>query len=67
MVMLDLIITVGGIAYGTLLVVAAFVRNRFTEAIRIDALVLPNPTDATRMLNLVIGALLIGYEAYSLI
>ncbi len=65
--MLDLIITVGGIVYGTLLVVAAFVRNRFTEAIRIDAFIMPNPTDATRMLNLVIGVLLIGYEGYSLL
>ena len=63
--MLDLIITIGGIAYGTVLVLAAFVRNRFTEAIRIDALVMPNPTDSTRMLNLVIGVLLIAYEGYS--
>jgi hypothetical protein len=65
--MLDLIIAVVGVAYGIALVAAAFVRNRFTEAIRIDALMLPNPTDATRMLNLVIGGLLIAYEGYSLL
>jgi len=65
--MLDLIVTVGGMVYGAVLVSVAFFRNRYTEALRIDALMLPKPTDATRMLNPVIGLLLIGYEAYSLL
>jgi hypothetical protein len=65
--MLDLIVTVGGMVYGAVLVSVAFIRNRYTEALRIDALMLPKPTDATRMLNPVIGLLLIGYEAYSLL
>ena len=64
--MLDMIITVGGIAYGTLLVSVVFFRNRVTEAIRIDALMLPKLTDATRMINPVIGMLLIAYNAHSL-
>ena len=67
MASLDLIVTVGGIAYGAVLVGVMFVRNKFTEAARIDALMLPKTTDATRMLNLVIGLLLIGYNGYSLV
>ena len=65
--MLDLVVTVGGIAYGTALVCVMFLRNRVTEALRIDALIVPKTTDATRTLNLVIGLLLIGYNGYSLI
>jgi len=65
--MLDLIVTLGGIVYGLVLVSVVFFRNRFTEALRIDALIMPKPTDATRMINPVIGLLLIGYNAYSLL
>jgi len=65
--MLDLIVTIGGIVYGVVLVSVVFFRNRFTEALRIDALIMPKPTDATRVLNPVIGLLLIGYNAYSLL
>ena len=65
--MLDLIVTLGGIVYGLVLVSVVFFRNRFTEALRIDALIMPKPTDATRVLNPVIGLLLIGYNAYSLL
>ena len=64
--MLDLVVTIGGIVYGTVLVSVVFFRNRFTEALRIDALIVPKPTDATRMINPVIGLLLLGYNAYSL-
>ena len=65
--MLDLIVTLGGIVYGAVLVSVVIFRNRFTEALRIDALIVPKPTDATRVLNPVIGLLLIGYNAYSLL
>lgn len=65
--MLDLIVTIGGIVYGTVLVSVVFFRNRFTEALRIDALMVPKPTNATRVLNPVIGLLLIGYNAHSLL
>ena len=65
--MLDLIVTMGGIVYGLVLVSVVFFRNRFTEALRIDALIMPKPTDATRMINPVIGILLIGYNGYSLL
>jgi len=65
--MLDLAVTVGGVVYGTVLVCVMFLRNRVTEALRIDALMLPKTTDATRVLNLVIGLLLIGYNGYALI
>jgi hypothetical protein len=65
--MLELVVTVGGIVYGTVLVSVVLFRNRFTEALRIDALMVPKPTDATRVLNPVIGLLLIGYNACSLL
>ena len=65
--MLDLVVTWGGIAYGAVLVSVVLFRNRFTEALRIDALMVPRPTDATRMLNPLIGLLLIGYDVYSLL
>lgn len=64
--MLDMIVTVGGIAYGAVLVSVVFFRNRVTEAMRIDALMLPRLSDATRMINPVIGILLIAYNAHSL-
>jgi len=63
---LDLIVTLGGIAYGAALLSIVFFRNRFTEALRLDALIMPNPTDATRMLNPGIGLLLMAYNAYVL-
>jgi len=65
--MLDLIVTIGGIVYGVVLVSVVFFRNSVTEALRIDALIMPKPTDATRMINPVIGLMLIGYNAYSLL
>ena len=65
--MLDLIVTIGGIVYGAVLVAVIFSRNRFVEALRIDALIVPRPSDATRVLNPVIGLVLIGYNAYSLL
>jgi hypothetical protein len=42
------------------------VRTRFTEAARIDALMVPNPSETTRPLNLLIGLALIAYNGYSL-
>ena len=67
MAMLDMIVTIGGIVYGAVLVSVVLFRNRFTEMLRIDALMVPKPTDATRMINPVIGVLLIAYDIYSLI
>ena len=64
--MLDLIVTIGGIVYGAMLVSVVIFRNRFTEALRIDALIVPKPTDVTRMFNPSIGLLLVAYNAYSL-
>ena len=52
--------------YGAVLVSIALVRNRYTEALRIDALMLPRLTESTRMINPVIGTLLIAYNSHSL-
>ncbi len=61
------LVNIGGMLYGGVLVAAAFLRSRLTDAIRIDALLLPAANDSTRMLNLVIGFALIGYEIYGLL
>ncbi len=63
---LDTIVTVVGIIYGLSLILAAFVRNKITESIRVDALFMPQPTENTRPLNLVVGLVLIAYNGYSL-
>jgi len=62
----DVVVNVIGIGYGMVLVLAAFVRSRFTEAMRIDALFMKQATDNTRPLNLVVGLLVAGYGIYSL-
>src|SRR3989304_5986092 len=52
---LDTIVNAIGIAYGILLVLSVFVRNRVTESMRIDALFMKQSTENTRPLNLVAG------------
>lgn len=64
---IDLFLTLFGIIYGAFLIVATFVSNKVTEALRIDALLRPQPTEATRKVNLVVGLALIGYNIYTLI
>ena len=64
---LDTIVTIVGIIYGVGLILTAFVRNKFTEAFRLDVMFMPNPSEATRPLNLVIGILVAGYSIYSLL
>ena len=63
---LDTIVNAIGIAYGILLVLSVFVRNRVTESMRIDALFMKQSTENTRPLNLVVGLLVAGYGIYSL-
>ncbi len=64
---LDTIVTIIGIIYGVLLVLTYFIRNKITEAFRIDALFMPKPSEATMPLNLVVGILVAGYSIYSLL
>ncbi|MFA5242459.1 MAG: hypothetical protein WC029_11980 [Sulfuricella sp.] len=63
----DIIINVIGIAYGLVLILTTFVRNRITEAMRVDALFLKQASEQTRPLNLIFGILVAGYGIYSLI
>ena len=63
---LDSIITYVGIIYGVLLVLATLVRNKITEAFRIDALFMAQPTEATRKINLVAGVAIIAYNIYAM-
>ncbi len=63
---MDTIVNAGAIAYGALLVAAALVRTPLTEALRIDALFIPQASEKTRPLNLVLGLAIAGYGAWSL-
>lgn len=63
----DVLINVLGCLYGLLLVSATFVRTRLTEAMRVDALFIPQFSEKTRPLNLIIGLMVAGYGAYSLL
>lgn len=63
----EMVLTYGGIAYGIALIYTAFVKNRVTEALRIDTLFIPGATDRTRLLNLFFGLFVIGYNIYSMI
>lgn len=63
---MDTIVNAGAIAYGVLLMLAAFVRTPVTEALRIDSLFIPQAGEKTRPLNLVLGLLIAGYGAWSL-
>lgn len=61
-------VAVLGIAYGVVLILATFVRRiKFIELMRIDALVIPQPTESTRPTNLIAGLLFAGYGIYSLL
>ncbi len=60
------LVNAGAIAYGLVLVAAMFVRSPLTEALRVDALFLPQASEKSRPLNLVFGLLIAGYGAWSL-
>lgn len=61
-------VIVVGIAYEAVLILATFVRRiKFIELMRIDALVIPQPTESSRPVNFVAGLLIAGYGIYSLL
>lgn len=63
---MDTLVHFGAIAYGAVLVGASFLRTPVTEALRIDSLFIPQASDKTRPLNLVLGLAIAGYGAWSL-
>jgi hypothetical protein len=63
---MDTAVNAGAIAYGLLLVLGTFVRTNLPEALRIDALFIPQAGEKTRPLNLVLGLLIAGYGAWSM-
>jgi hypothetical protein len=63
----EIILATGGIIYGMLLISVMFVRTAFTEKLRVDALIFPNPKENSRALNLVAGAAFAAYGIWSLI
>jgi hypothetical protein len=64
---MDTIVNVIGISYGLILILAAFVRNKAIESMRVDVLFMSQPTEKTRPVNLVVGLLVAGYGIYSLL
>jgi hypothetical protein len=64
---MDTLVNSGAVAYGMALVLGAFLRTPVTEALRIDALFLPQAGENTRPLNLIFGLLIAGYGAWSLL
>lgn len=63
---MDQMIHYGGVVYGLLLMVGTFVRTPVTEALRIDALFIPQAGEKSRPLNFIFGLLIAGYGAWSL-
>lgn len=63
----DFELTIAGIAYGALLIAATFINNRVLEAFRLDAIFMKQPTPSTRIVNLVAGLAIIGYNVYTLV
>lgn len=64
---MDILVNAGAVAYGVTLVLATFVRHPLTEAMRIDALFIPQANERTRPLNLLMGVAIAGYGAWSLL
>ena len=60
------ILHIGAMVYGLLLASATFVNHPVTEALRVDAMFLPQASERTRPLNLIFGLLVAGYGAWSL-
>ena len=63
---MDSIVNIIGILYGLVLILVYFVRIRVLESMRVDALFMPQATDNSRPVNLVVGILVAGYGIYSL-
>jgi len=63
---MDTVVNAGAIVYGIVLILAMFVRTPATEALRIDALFIPQAGEKSRPLNLILGLAIAGYGAWSL-
>ena len=64
---LDMALTIGGIAYGLLLIAATFINNKVLESFRLDVIFMKNPSQSTRGVNLVAGLAFIGYNVYTMV
>jgi hypothetical protein len=61
------LVHLGAIVYGLLLMAVLFWRTPLTEALRIDSLFFPEAGEKTRPANFILGALIAGYGAWSLL
>jgi len=64
---MDVVVNAGAVVYGCVLVLASFARHPITEAMRIDALFIPQASERTRPINLPIGLAIAGYGVWSLL
>ncbi|MDD5286912.1 MAG: hypothetical protein PHD54_13740 [Desulfuromonadaceae bacterium] len=64
---MDTIVNIIGIIYGLILILTLFVRNRVIESMRVDALFMPEASEKSRPVNLLVGLLVAGYGIYSLL
>jgi len=64
---IQFVFIIGGIIYGTILIAGMFVRTKFTELLRLDSVFMPRPSESTRIINLVFGILILGYNSYELL
>jgi len=64
---MDTTVNIIGVIYGLILILAFFVRNKALDSMRVDVLFMPQPTEKTRPVNLVVGFLVAGYAFYSLL
>jgi len=64
---LDMALTIGGIAYGLVLIAATFINNKILESFRLDVLFMKQPSQSSRGVNLVAGLALIGYNVYTML
>jgi len=60
------LVNAGAVVYGLVLVASMFMRSPLTEALRVDALFLPQASEKSRPLTWLFGLLIAGYGAWSL-
>jgi hypothetical protein len=63
---LDTIFMAIGVAYGVALIASAFARNRILDGLRIDTMIMRNPSPVLRYINIPAGGFMIGYGIYTL-
>lgn len=64
---IDMLITVGGIIYGSILIYSCFTNQRWVQIFRLDTFFTSRPTANTRLINLAFGLFVLITSLYSLL